>query len=250
MSLGDAALLAAAGACAGAINAVAGGGSLISFSTLLALGYGPLTANVTNSVGVLPGYVGGAVGYGTELRGQRSRAARLALTGGAGALAGAILVISTPAAAFEFAAPILVLFSCGLLALQPALAGLIAGRGGGGDRSVGLHVGQFGAGLYGGYFAAGFGVLLLGVLGLVLPEEDLHRLNALKGLLSVVIGGVAAATFALFGPVSWPAAGVMAAASYVGGHAGVSAAKRLPEDVLRWGIVALGAVVAVVLFVR
>jgi uncharacterized membrane protein YfcA len=233
VTFGDAALLALAGASAGAVNAVAGGGSLISFSSLLAVGYSPLTANVTNSVGVLPGYLGGTVGYRRELRGQERRAGMLALTAATGAIGGAVLLITTPAAAFEAAAPVLILLSCGLLAVQPRLTRYAIAHDGGGARSRGLHLGQFAAALYGGYFAAGFGVLLLAVLGALLPDEDLHRINALKGALSLIVGAIAAATFALFGPVTWSAAAVMAPASYLGGYTGTGAARRLSPGVLR-----------------
>jgi uncharacterized protein len=246
MSVADAALLVPAAAAAGAVNSVAGGGSLISFSSLLAVGYSPLTANVTNSVGVLPGYLGGSAGYLPELRGQGRLARRLALTAAIGGVGGAVLVISTPAAAFEAAAPVLILASCFLLAAQPALTRLTAARGLR-ARPQALHLGQFAAAFYGGYFAAGFGVLLLAVLGVVLGGEDLHRLNALKGVLSLVVGAAAAATFVIFGPVAWEAAAVMAVASAVGGYAGVSAARRLSPAALRWGIVALGVAVAVAL---
>jgi uncharacterized protein len=250
VTLGDGALLAVAAACGGVINAIAGGGSLITFSALLAVGYSPVTANVTNSVGVLPGYLGGALAYGPELRGQGPRVGRLALTSVIGAFAGAVLLITAPAAVFEAAAPVLILISCALLAAQPRLTRWLAARGTGGDRSTALHVGQFAAAFYGGYFAAGFGILLLAVLGLLLPGEGLQRLNALKGVFSLIIGAVAAATYALLGPVAWSAAGLMAAGSFVGGHLGVSAARRLPATALRWGIVILGTAVALVLLVR
>jgi uncharacterized protein len=230
------------------VNAVAGGGSLISFSSLLALGYSPLTANVTNTVGVLPGYLGGSAGYLPELRGQGRLARRLAVTAALGAVAGAVLVISTPADAFEAAAPVLILLSCVLLAAQPALTRAFTSRGLGSNPAL-LQLGQLAAAFYGGYFAAGFGVLLLAVLGVLLPGEDLHRLNALKGVLSVVVGAASAATFVLFGPVAWSPAAVMAVASGVGGYAGVSAARRLSPAALRWGIVVLGVAVAIVLIV-
>jgi uncharacterized protein len=248
MSVTDAALLIPAAAAAGAVNAAAGGGSLISFSSLLAVGYSPLTANVTNAVGVLPGYLGGSAGYLPELRGQWHLARRLALTAAVGAVAGAVLVISTPASAFEAAAPALILLSCVLLAIQPALTRLFTARGLR-ARPQALHLGQFAAAFYGGYFAAGFGVLLLAVLGVLLGGEDLHRLNALKGVLSLVVGAAAAATFVIFGPVAWSAAALMAVGSGVGGYAGVSAARRLSPTALRWGIVVLGVAVAVALIV-
>ena len=160
------------------------------------------------------------------------------------------MLITTPASVFEGVVPVLILVSCVLLALQPRLTRLLEARGGGGDRPAMLHGGQFAAAFYGGYFAAGFGILLLAVLGLLLPGEGLQRLNALKGVLSLIIGAVAAVAFAVVGPVAWSAAGIMAAGSFVGGHAGVSAARRLPETALRWGIVILGTAVAVGLLVR
>jgi uncharacterized membrane protein YfcA len=250
VTLVEAVLLALAGAGAGAVNAVAGGGSLLSFSALLGAGYSPVTANATNSVAVLPGYLGGALSYAPELRGQGPRVGRLALASAVGALAGAALLIAAPPSVFELVAPILILASCGLLAAQPLLAGALARPGSARPPGL-LHLGQFAAGLYGGYFAAGLGVLLLAVLGLLLPgEDDLQRLNALKGALSLIIGTVAAATYALFGPVAWSAVAVMAVGAFAGGHAGVSVARRLPEAGLRWGIVAVGTAVAVALLVE
>jgi hypothetical protein len=231
------ALLAAAAVAAGAVNAVAGGGSLITFPALLAAGYAPVTANVTNAVAVLPGYLGGSVAYRRELGGQRQRIVWLGLASALGAVAGAVLLLELPASAFEAAAPWLILFASALLALQPRLRGRRAPRGG-------LLV--FAAAVYGGYFGAGLGLLLLAVLGLSLAD-DMQRLNALKGLLSLIVGVVSVAVFAVFGPVAWEAAAVMAVASYAGGHAGVSVARRLDPELLRRSIAALGALVAVVL---
>ena len=247
MTLGDGALLAVAAACGGVVNAIAGGGSLISFSALIAVGYPPVTANVTNTLGVLPGYLGGSIGYASELRGQGRRVRGLALTSGLGALAGAVLLITTPAEVFEFVVPLLILASCALLVVQPRLTRLLAATDGD-DRSVALQVAAFAAGVYGGYFAAGFGVLLLAMLGLFL-SGGIQRLNALKGVLSLIIGAVAATTFAAVGPIAWSAAAVMGVASYVGGHAGVSFARRLPANGLRWGIAIFGTIFALVLLI-
>jgi uncharacterized protein len=244
----DVALLVAAAGAAGAVNAVAGGGSLISFPALLAAGYPALPANVTNAVAVLPGYLGGSVGYRRELRGQGRAARALGATSVAGAAAGAALLITTPASVFERVAPVLILAACALLAVQPRLARALERRRGGGERRTHpLHALAFLAAVYGGYFGAGLGVMLLAVLGLFL-DEDLQRVNALKGLLSLVIGAVTALSFAVFGPVAWDAAALMAAASLAGGHAGVGVARRLPPELLRWGIVLAGTAVAVVLF--
>jgi hypothetical protein len=246
----DLVLLAAAALGAGAVNAVAGGGSLISFPALLAAGYPPVTANVTNAVAVVPGYLGGSVAYRDELRGQGGRARALGVTAAIGSLAGAALLLALPASVFEVAAPVLILVSCALLALQPRLSRAL-----GPQRRAALHEGRiathsaiFAAAVYGGYFGAGLGVLLLAVLAF-LVDDDLQRLNALKGVLSLVVGVAGALFFALFGPVAWPAAAVMAVGSYVGGHSGVSVARRLPAAALRGGVVVLGTAVAVVLIV-
>jgi uncharacterized protein len=250
LGLGEGALLAGAGFLAGAVNAVAGGGSLISFPALLGVGYPSVTANVTNSVAVLPGYLGGSFGYRRELRGQRRRALALAVTSAAGALCGAILLLVSSEKLFEQIVPFLILFSCALLAAQPLLSRVarppVGARAQ--ERSARLHGMEFATAVYGGYFGAGLGIMLLAVLALSI-EDDLHRLNALKGLLSLLIGAVAAVYFALFGPVEWAAAGIMAAASLIGGQAGVGLARRLPAAVLRAVVVAFGVAVAVVLLV-
>jgi uncharacterized protein len=244
LGLGEVALLAGAGLLAGAVNAVAGGGSLISFPALLAVGYPSVTANVTNSLAVLPGYLGGSLGYRRELQGQRDRALALAATSAAGAAAGAALLLLGSERTFEAIVPFLILFSCVLLAAQPALSRAL--RRPEGENSLRLHVTEFAAAVYGGYFGAGLGIMLLAVLALSIDDE-LQRLNALKGLLSLLIGAVAAASFAIFGPVVWEAAAIMAATSLAGGRVGVVAARRLPEDALRGVVVAFGLAVAVVL---
>jgi uncharacterized membrane protein YfcA len=250
LGVGQLALLAAAGLVAGAVNAVAGGGSLVSFPALLAVGYGSVTANVTNAVAVLPGYLGGSIGYRRELEGQRTRIVALSLTSAIGAGIGAWLLIVSPARVFRDIVPFLILGSCALLAAQPALSRILRPPDGEREnRSIRLHAMQLAASIYGGYFGAGLGILLLAVLGLGL-RDSLQRLNALKGLLSLVIGLVAAAYFALFGPVAWAAAAVMAIASLAGGRAGAGLAKRLSPGVLRGVVVAFGMGVAVVLLVR
>jgi uncharacterized membrane protein YfcA len=245
VSAGQALLLAAAGFAAGAVNAVAGGGSLISFPALLGAGYGSVAANVTNAVAVLPGYMGGSVAYRRELEGQRRRVIELSLTSVAGALAGAVILIQTPASVFRSIVPFLILGSCALLTAQPALSRRLKP---GETGSLPLHVGVFVASVYGGYFGAGLGILLLAVLGLTL-RDSLQRLNALKGLLSFVIGLASVAYFALFGPVAWGAAAVMAVASLVGGQAGVAVARRLKPGPLRAVIIAFGVAVALWLLV-
>lgn len=238
-------MLAAAGFMAGGVNAVAGGGSLISFPALLAVGFPSITANVTNAVAVLPGYLGGSVAYRRELEGQRRRAYSLALTSAAGALLGGVLLLAGSEALFEAIVPFLLLGSCALLAAQPALSRVTRPAG---ERSVRLHAMTFAAAVYGGYFGAGLGILLLAVLALCI-EDELQRLNALKSVLSLLIGAVSVAYFAFDAPIEWAAAGLMAVTSLAGGHVGVGFARRLDEQLLRALVIALGVTVAAVLLV-
>lgn len=245
---GRAVLLIVAGFAAGAVNAVAGGGSLISFPALLAAGYPSVTANVTNAVAVLPGYLGGSLAYRAELGGQGRRVAALAATGAAGAVLGAWLLVHSPAHVFERIAPFLILAACGLLAAQPALGRLVRPPGSE-HRAPALHAGQFAASVYGGYFGAGLGILLLAVLALGV-RDSLQRLNALKGLLSLIVGAASVAYFAAFGPVAWAAAGIMAASSLLGGQVGVTAARRLNARALRAVVLAFGTGAAIWLLVH
>ena len=239
--------LLGAGGCAGAVNAVAGGGSLISFPALLAVGYSPVVANVTNQVGLVPGYLGGTIGYRPELTGQRGRARALSATAGIGAAAGTALLLLAPAHSFRVIVPYLVLLSCALLAVQPSLT-RAAGRHRRAHPGAPLHAGVFAASVYGGYFGGALGIVLLAILGALLID-GLQRLNALKGLLSLVVGIVAALGYALFGPVHWGAAALIAAGALVGGRGGAALARRLRPDVLRWAIVAYGTTAAVILLV-
>jgi uncharacterized membrane protein YfcA len=257
-------LLAAAALLAGAVNAVAGGGSLLSFPALLAVGYPAITANVTNSVALTPGYFGGTVGYRRELAGQRRRIVALGVTSATGAVVGAILLLVSSPELFEAIVPFLIFLACGLLALQPRLARLVRARRQGdpdpgdpdpghpavstgapetADRHTGpLFATQFLAAVYGAYFGAGVGIMMLAILGIFLTDS-LQRLNALKGLLSFLISVVAAVWFALFAEVSWVAVAVMAVASLLGGQLGVVLARRLNDQVLRWLVVAFGIAV-------
>ncbi|MFL5895160.1 MAG: sulfite exporter TauE/SafE family protein [Thermoleophilaceae bacterium] len=249
MGPGDYGLLAVAGVAAGAVNAVAGGGSLISFPALVATGLPALGANVTNQVAVLPGYLGGSLAYRDELRGQRRRVVVLGVGSALGALVGAILLVLSSERLFAVLAPVLVLVAVALLAAQPSLARFVQPRRPHEPHARGLHVANFLASVYGGYFGAGLGIMLLAILAIGL-EDALQRLNALKGVLSLVVAVVAAAYFAAFGPVRWEAAAVMAVASFAGGQVGVRFARRIDDRALRWGIVVVGTGVAVWLFVR
>jgi uncharacterized membrane protein YfcA len=244
---GTAALLAGAGFGAGVVNAVAGGGSLITFPALLAAGYPSVTANVTNAVAVLPGYAGGSLAYRPELTGQGGRIRALAVTSAIGAATGAALLLVSPASVFEAIVPWLILAACGLLAAQPRVAAATRRRNSA-PSPLALHAALFAATVYGGYFGAGLGIMLLAILG-VFVEDGLQRLNALKGVLSLLVATVSAAGFALFGPIAWDAAALVGVTCLLGGAAGVSVARRLPAAVLRAVVITYGVIVAVVLLV-
>lgn len=248
MTPGTAALLASAGLLAGGVNAVAGGGSLISFPALLAAGYPPVTANVTNTVALVPGYVGSVAGGRAELRGESGRLRSLGLVSVVGAVVGSVLLLTTPSQVFRAVVPFLILLGCALLLAQPRLARRMQARG---DerRSPLLLVGVLLASVYGAYFGAGLGVVLLGLLGVFLAEP-LARVNALKNVLSTVVNVVALVAFGLFGPVAWEAVLVIATASLAGGYLGGSVASRIPANALRAAVVAYGVVVAVILLVQ
>lgn len=245
--------LAAAAFVAGAINAVAGGGSLVSFPALLAMGYSPKAANVTNTVALWPGYVSGSYGYRGELKLQRRRIMLLALPSVAGAIAGSVILLQTPDSAFERIVPFLIIFACAVMAFQDQLSGwaqrhMLVARHDGHVPWL-LHLAIFVLAGYGAYFGAGLGILTLAVLGILLPD-DLQHSNALKGLLSALINLVAVVYFIAFGPVRWAPALVMASGALLGGYFGVGIARRLGKRWLRVSVVAYGLVVAVVLLIQ
>lgn len=262
MDPADWALVGGAGLAAGAVNAIAGGGTLITFPALLAVGLPPVVANITSSVGLVAGYAGGSLGYRRELAGQGARVRALVPVAVVGGLAGAVVLLVTPAEAFRVAVPFLVLLACGLLAAQPRLARIVADRRAAreaeapegatataADTGWDVRAGVLVSSVYGSYFGAGLGVLLLGVLG-VLVKDGLQRLNALKGLLSLIVNAVGVAVFVFSGRVEWPVAIVLGVAAWVGGLLGVRLARVLPAKVLRIAVVLLGVTVAVVLLVR
>ena len=227
------------GVGAGALNAAAGGGSLITFPALVAFGLPPLTANLSNTVAQCPGYVAIVHGYLPELRGTRRRIIRLlpaAILGGAGGIAA--LELASPAA-FAAVAPALVLLACVLLAIQPRLSRKLSQRDHTRADRAGLHVAVAIACGYGTYFGAAAGVLLLAVLALFVVDE-IQRLNALNRLLIMVVNLLAAALFIALGPVSWPAIAVLAPSTMIGGTAGVSAVRKLGPTALRATVLLIG----------
>ncbi|MGY1609184.1 sulfite exporter TauE/SafE family protein [Geodermatophilus sp. SYSU D00700] len=253
----EALAVAAAGLAAGAINAVVGSGTLVTFPVLLATGLPPVTASISNSLGLVPGSVGGAVGYRRELAGQRGLLLRLVPASALGALTGAVLLLHLPAAAFEAVVPALVGLAVVLVAVQPLLTRRLAARQPApgapprGPRLAGLVAAAYATGSYGGYFAASQGVLQVGLFGLLLAEP-LQRLNALKNVLSSTVNAVAALVYVAVATdrVHWTAAALVAAGSAAGGPLGARYGRRLPQAVLRAAIVVLGAVAVGVLLAR
>ena len=240
-------ILATAALIAGAINAIAGGGSLITFPALLAVGLPSVTANVTNTVALWPGTIGGSVAYKRELRCQSKRIWILGTVGFVGGLLGSFILLISPQSVFDLIVPFLILFACGLLLVQKRIAKwILTSRDSKGENllSPGILLGQFLAAVYGGYFGAGLGIITLAILGLFL-DDDLQRINALKGVLTLIINGIAALYFAVFGNVVWPLALLMAVCSWTGGFLGVRVARRLNPDVLRLLVVIYGIVVSI-----
>lgn len=240
----------AAGVAAGAVNAVVGSGTLITFPTLLALGFPPVVANISNNVGLVPGGVSATWGYRRELSGQRRRMLTLAPLSLAGSVTGALLLLALPAEAFATIVPVLLALSIVLVVVQPWMQRAVASRrerrgrvdDGPGHR-VALQAGTYLAGTYGGYFGAAQGVLLVGLLGSLLAET-LQRVNAAKNLLALVVNSVAALTFSLvaFDRIDWRVVGIIAVGSALGGLLGARIGRRLPNWLLRGVIVVVGLV--------
>lgn len=238
------------GMAAGAVNTIVGAGSLITFPLLLAVGYPPVIANVSNTVGLIPGSVSGAFGYRRELEGQRPRLLRLCAAGGLGGLSGGLILLSMPEAVFEGVVPFLIALACILVLLQPAVARRLEKRAATreglpkSDVSAGLLVGVYLAGIYGGYFGAAQGVLLLGLLGIGL-NEHLQRVNAAKNVIAATVNTVPAVLFVLVADVSWQVALLLGAGSVIGGQVGAKVGRRMPAAVLRAAVLAVGIVAIV-----
>jgi uncharacterized membrane protein YfcA len=246
VTLAEAVAVFGAGVAAGGINAIVGSGSLITFPTLLAFGIPAVTANVSNNVGLVPGNVSGAFGYRKELAGQWKRLLRLGSASAIGAAAGAVLLLKLPAGTFKVIVPVLILIACVLVIVQPRLNGWLAERRGEGSPNGGpvLWAGVCGSGIYGGYFGAAQGVLMIGLLGIFL-DEPLQKINGLKNVLTFVVNGVAAIVFISVTHIDWILAGLIAVGSTIGGYFGARYGRRLPPMALRVLIVIIGVIAAV-----
>jgi hypothetical protein len=244
MTVLEALAILTAGALAGGVNTVVGSGSLITFPTLVALGYPPVTANVSNTIGLVPGSVSGAIGYRRELKGMWGLCAVLGLGSAVGAIIGGVLLLELPARVFDAVVPALILLACALMALRPAPSGHGEGR-----RRIGLGVaGALLTGIYGGYFGAAQGIILLSVLRLCF-DEDLQRLNGVKNVLAGLTNGVAAVYFIAVADVAWGAVVLIAVGSILGAQVGARYGRRLSQEWLRRIVVAGGITVAILLIV-
>jgi uncharacterized protein len=232
-----------AGVWAGTINTVVGSGTLITFPVLLAVGLPPVTANVSNTLGLAPGSISGAIGYRAELTGQRHRLVQLGAASVFGGVLGAILLLKLPAGAFQDIVPVLIVLALVLVIVQPRLSRRFAARADGERVAVTplLWVLVFGTGVYGGYFGAAQGVILVAIMG-VLLDESLQRINAAKNVLAGLVNGVAAIVFILVSRthVNWLAAGLIAVGSVLGGVIGAKVGRRLSPVALRGVIVVVG----------
>jgi uncharacterized membrane protein YfcA len=233
-----------AGVGAGTINTVVGSGTLITFPVLLSVGYPPVLANVSNTVGLFPGSISGAVGYRAELGGQRRRLVVLGTASVVGSVVGGLLLLRLPADAFRLIVPALIVLACVLVLLQPRLSRRVRAGDGRPNGGVALYLGVLGAGVYGGYFGAAQGVLLIALLGLML-DEDLQRINAAKNVLAALVNIAAAALFVVASDVAWAAAGLIAVGSVLGGQLGARVGRRLSPTLLRLLVVAVGLVAIV-----
>ncbi len=256
MGPAEALAILGAGVAAGAVNAVVGSGSLITFPTLLAFGFPAVVANVSNNVGLVSGNVSGAVGYRRELAGQRARLIRLGVIAAAGSVAGAAALLSLPPASFQVIVPALILIACVLVLVQPWLSGRIVARRkrlaeqdgsatqDGESTSPVLGAGVLASAAYGGYFGAAQGVLVIGLLGTFL-DESIQRVNGAKNVLVAIVNGTAAIVYIIFAHVAWLAVLLIAVGSTVGGFLGARFGRRLPPLALRIFVVLIGVTSAV-----
>jgi uncharacterized membrane protein YfcA len=243
VTLAEAIAVLVAGFAAGGVNTIVGSGSLITFPTLLAVGFPSVVANVSNSVGLVPGGISGAIGYRRELRGQWRRVGILAIGTTAGAIVGGILLLELPESVFDAVVPILILLACVLMAIKRTPEQHAAA-----EHTGAGTVASFATGIYGGYFGAAQGIILMSLLRFCFPD-DLQRLNAIKIVLTATANGVAAVLFIFVADVAWDAAALIAAGSIVGAAVAARYGRRIPSEVLRWMVVIGGGIVALILLV-
>ncbi|HEY2571481.1 MAG TPA: sulfite exporter TauE/SafE family protein [Solirubrobacteraceae bacterium] len=250
MGIGEIIAIAVAGTAAGTINTVVGSGTLVTFPVLLAFGYAPVTANVSNTIGLVPGAVSGSIGYRRELAGQRATAIRLGAMSVLGGVTGAVLLLVLPASAFKDVVPVFIAVAILLTALQPRLNRRLTGHMAARPRHAALltPLAVYITGVYGGYFGAGQGIMLLAIFGVMLPQS-LHRSNALKNVLAGTVNGVAGAYFIFAAHVEWAPAALIAVTSIAGAQIGARYGRRLHSSALRALVVAVGVAAIVDLLV-
>jgi uncharacterized protein len=245
----------AAGIGAGTINTIVGSGTLITFPVLLATGLPPVTATVSNGLGLVPGAISGSIGYRAELADQRSRVLRLGVVAAIGGITGAVLLLQLPSTAFETIVPVLVTLALVLVIFQPRLAKAVQrrrerkGAPTSPDGGPLLVTGLLFSSIYGGYFTAAQGVMYMSLMGMMI-DDSLQRLNAVKNILAAIVNSVAAIFFLFVAEFDWTAVALIAVGSTIGGQLGAKVGRRLSPTVLRGVIVAVGTVAVVQLLLR
>jgi uncharacterized membrane protein YfcA len=241
LSLAEVLCIALAGLAAGTINTVVGSGTLITFPVLLAFGYAPVTANVSNTIGLVPGSISGAIGYRREMKGQGKRALRLGSMSVLGGITGAVLLLVLPSSAFKAIVPVFIAIALVLTVMQPRISRWLT------RREIDLQrdghpltaLAVYLTGVYGGYFGAAQGILLLAILGVALTQ-DLHRTNALKNVLAGLVNGVAGLYFVFAAHVDWGPAAIIAGSAILGAQLGARYGRKLPPGALRALIIVVG----------
>jgi uncharacterized membrane protein YfcA len=243
MTVLEALAVLVAGTVAGGVNTVVGSGSLITFPTLVAVGYSPVTANVSNCIGLVPGGVSGSIGYRKELRGQGRRTSIMGVGTTIGAVIGGILLLELPSSVFDAVVPVLILLAVALMAFRPAPKQHEEGN----NLPAGIAASFF-VGIYGGYFGAAQGIILMSLLRLCF-SENLQVLNAIKNVLAGVANLVAGILFVFAAHIAWGAAAIIAVGSTAGAQVGARYGRRLPEELLRRIVIVYGVIVAIVLII-
>ena len=244
MSVWEAVAIFAAGIGAGIVNAAVGSGTLITFPVLLGFGYAPVTANVSNTIGLVPGSLSGAYAYRSQLREKLPLVARLAVPSVLGGIVGAALLLTLPPGAFKKVVPFFIVAALVLVVLGPRLTRWMSGRPRGRSHRTTLYLALFATGVYGGYFGAAQGIIVLSLLSLLLAAEP-QEVNGIKNVLVALVNLVSGIAFALFAHVAWGPAGLIAGGSLIGGRIGAAVAMRLPPAVFRFAIVAVASIALV-----